>query len=96
MIIIIENGIDKLSLNPGPCITFCPWLKRGWFNACIKIFVWLHFVLLHINHCSFFDAKSIFIHINSSIPNNSVQHKYRLFCLHRVNSQNCSISNNSV
>ena len=27
-------------------------------------------VLWHINHCRLFNAKSIFIHINSSIPNN--------------------------
>ncbi len=29
-------------------------------------------VLWYINHCRLFNAKSIFIHINSSISNNSV------------------------
>ena len=38
--------------------------------------VW--FVLWHINHCSLFNATSIFIHINSSISNNLVQHKYNI------------------
>ena len=36
----------------------------------------------HINHCSLFNAKSIFIHINSSISNNSVQHKYSFSFTH--------------
>ena len=30
--------------------------------------------LCHINHCRLFNAKSILIHINSSISNNSVYH----------------------
>ena len=34
--------------------------------------VWLGLALCHINHCRLFNAKSIFIHINSSISNNSV------------------------
>ena len=34
--------------------------------------VWLVLVLWHINCCRLFNAKSIFIHINSSISNNSV------------------------
>ena len=38
--------------------------------------VWFGLVLWHINNCSLFNAKSIFIHINSSISNNSVQHEY--------------------
>ena len=29
--------------------------------------VWFGLVLWHINHCWLFNAKSIFIHINSSI-----------------------------
>ena len=32
----------------------------------------------HINQYSLINAKSIFIHINSSISNNSVKHKYSL------------------
>ena len=38
--------------------------------------VWFGLVLWHINHCSLFNAKSISIHMNRSISNNSVQHKY--------------------
>ena len=34
--------------------------------------VWFGLVLWHINHCNLFNAKSIFIHITSSISNNSV------------------------
>ena len=33
---------------------------------------WWWWVLWHINHCMLFNAKSILIHINSSISNNSV------------------------
>ena len=33
-------------------------------------------VLWHINHYRLFNIKSIFMHINSSISNNSVKHKY--------------------
>ena len=36
--------------------------------------VWFGLVLRHTNHCWLFNAKSIFIHINSSISNNSVLH----------------------
>ena len=35
--------------------------------------------LWHINHCRLFNAKSIFIHINSSISNNSVWRKWIFF-----------------
>ena len=44
-------------------------------------------VLSHINHGRLFNAKSIFIQINSSILNNSVQHKYSFFCLHKAKCQ---------
>ena len=33
---------------------------------------WFGWVLWHINLCRLFNAKSIFIHINSAILNNSV------------------------
>ena len=52
--------------------------------------VW--FILWHINHCRLFHAKSIFIHINSSISNNSVQHK-NIFVYTQLNVKNSSISN---
>ena len=39
------------------------------FYLSICLFVW---VLCHINFCRLFNAKSIFIQINSSISNNSV------------------------
>ena len=42
--------------------------------------VWFGWVLWHINNCWLFNAKSIFIHINSSISNNSVLRKCS-FCL---------------
>ena len=34
------------------------------------LMVWFGLVLWHINHCRLFIAKSIFIHINSSVSNN--------------------------
>ena len=39
-------------------------------------------VLWHINHCRLFNAKSIFIHINSSISNNLVEYKYSFLFPH--------------
>ena len=40
-------------------------------------FLWLFgWVLWHINPCRLFNAKSIFIQINSSLSNNSVKYKY--------------------
>ena len=41
----------------------------GWFVGLLGF-------LLHINLCSLFNAKSIFIQIVSSISNNSVDHEY--------------------
>ena len=42
-----------------------------------EIVHWLvGWVLWHINPCRLFNAKSIFIQINSSISNKSIQHKY--------------------
>ena len=38
------------------------------------------------------NTKSIFIHINISISNNSVSYKYSFFCLHTVTCQNSCIS----
>ena len=38
--------------------------------------------LWHINHCWLFNAKSVFIHINSSISNNSAQYKYNFLFTH--------------
>ena len=35
--------------------------------------VWFNSVLWHINHCRLFIAKSIFIHMNSSVSNNFIQ-----------------------
>ena len=57
---------------------------------------WFGLVLWHINHCRLFNAKSIFIRINSSISNISVWYQYSLFCLHTVKYKNSSVSNNSV
>ena len=42
-------------------------------------------VLWQINHCRLFNTKSIFRHINSSITNNSVQHKYNFLVYTQLN-----------
>ena len=39
-------------------------------------FVWFGLVSWHVNHYRLRNAKSIFIQINSSISNNSVEHEY--------------------
>ena len=44
---------------------FLQSINKIWF--CL-VFLW------HINHCRLFNAKPIFIHINSSVSNNSVEH----------------------
>ena len=49
---------------------------EGQYTTCV--FVW---VLWHINLCRLFNAKSIFIQINSSISNNSVCQKHFYFKL---------------
>ena len=49
------------------------------YNNKVIWFVTFGLVLWHINHCRLFNAKSIFIHRNSSISNNSVQHKNSFF-----------------
>ena len=49
---------------------------RPWIEL-LQSWDWLvGWVLWHNNHCRLFNAKSIFIHIKSSISNNSVLHKY--------------------
>ena len=77
MLYMIE--ISKLSL------LYWMWMIKN--NVLCKIEVpqnyhsgllWFGLVLWHINHCRLFNAKSIFIHINSSISNCSVKHKYSL------------------
>ena len=41
--------------------------------VCVCIYIYIYGLgLWNINHCRFFNAKSIFVHINSSISNNSV------------------------
>ena len=32
-----------------------------------EVLLWFDLILWHINHCRLFNAKSIFIHINSSV-----------------------------
>ena len=49
------------------------WFPVSNFSSCIDMSkVFFDLVLWHINHCRLFNAKSIFIHINSSISNNSL------------------------
>ena len=47
------------------CPTIYPYLEG-------ELWVWFCWVLWHINHCRLYNAKSIVIHINCSISNNSV------------------------
>ena len=60
-----------------------------WLNKrdilCLHIFV--RFGLWHINHWRLFNAKSIFIHINSSSSNNSVWHTDRIISADTIPSQ---------
>ena len=44
--------------------------------------VWFSFDLWHINQCRLFNVKCIFIHINISISNNSVKHRYSFLFTH--------------
>ena len=51
------------------------------FSFCLVVWIYLvsfRLVLWHINNSRLFNAKSIFIHTNSSISNNSVNHKYSI------------------
>ena len=52
-----------------------------------KELAWVCFglVLWNINHCRLFNAKFIFMHINSSISNNSVSSKYSFFVYTPIN-----------
>ena len=56
---------------------FVPIEKKGglFYHYTIPFF-WFGLISWHINHCRLFNAKSSFIHIKSSISNNSLQHKY--------------------
>ena len=56
--------------NKGPCCLIRFQLQSDAHDIQISL-VWFLFVLWHINHCKLFNAKSIFIHINCSISNNS-------------------------
>ena len=58
-------------------------------------FIWFGLVLWYIKHSRIANAKSIFIHINSSISNNSDEYKY-CYILHTVKCQSSHISNNAV
>ena len=44
--------------------------------------VWFGLILWYINHCWLFNAKSICIHINNSILNNSISYKYSFLLTH--------------
>ena len=49
------------------------WLFNAKSSLYIYIkYIWFDWVLWYTNHCRLFNAWSIFIHINSSISNNSV------------------------
>ena len=51
----------------------------------MAINVWFGLILWYINHCRLFNTRSIFIHINSSISNNSVLYKYKFLFRHILN-----------
>ena len=68
--------------------------QHSWVTYCQNhscLFCLFGSVLWHINHCRLFHAKSIFIHINSCISDNSVYHKYTVYfyLTHRYNSIRC-------
>ena len=52
------------------------WVKVDLGVMATKMFIYLG--LWHINICRLFNARSTFIQINTSISNNSPQHKYSL------------------
>ena len=63
------------------------WLVGwSWIFLCRRRFcfirLWFGLVLWHINLCRLFNAKSIFIHINSYVSNNSVLYKYSFFFIY--------------
>ena len=62
------EGNDKSMPSPRE-LTRCEMVKALSNNK--NRFRWLSLVLWHINHCRLFNAKSIFIHIHSSISDNS-------------------------
>ena len=58
----LQSGVDKQEI--GVCVSVCVCERER-----EREFVW---VLWHINLCWLFNAKSIFIQINSSTSNNSI------------------------
>ena len=79
----VEEGGGCLDHSSGISIYLMLKKQYNYKSVCIQIkkkALWFPFglVLWHINRCRLFNAKSIFIHINSSISNNSVQHKYSI------------------
>ena len=83
-VIIVGIGINNKKFKPGwHCFVLMVWF-------CFVLF-WFGLVLWHINHYRLLNAKFIFIHINSSISNNSVTQKYTVSML-----KYSTISDNSV
>ena len=70
------HACDLSVLNEGKVVRMLP------FKIGDHVWDWICSVFLPIKHCRLFNAQSIFIHINSSISNNLVQHKYSFFFIY--------------
>ena len=90
-ILFFYQTIPKIII-PGSKIQwkFLKELRTSLHN--IREVVWFGLVLWHINYCKLFNAKSIYIHINSSILNNSVQQRYTVSQSKTVPFQTIQIS----
>ena len=62
-----RKGSLRVTLDYGRQLFYYRFIARSFMYQ-----LYNHLVLLHINHCRLFNAKSLLIYINSSIPNNSV------------------------
>ena len=62
--------------TPTLVFEFRAFLLLDWFPYDGLSLVWFGLVLWHISYYRLFNAKSIFIHIKSSISNNSVQYNF--------------------
>ena len=70
--LIVEKSPQKITITLTQTIYIYIYINI-YIYICVCVCVcFFGLVLWHINHCRLFNAKSIFIQINSSIPNNSV------------------------
>ena len=64
------------TVEPSLVLLLCKFAAYIYYLINRFIAVWFGLVLWHINRCWLFNAKSIFIHINSFIQNNSAKYQY--------------------